>query len=180
MTTDQIIAACNALATAAGPIVVVVVAILADRRFKDFERGLEERRRVSDTRFALYREIGFQLNDLYVYFTYRGNWKDHSPQDMIEYKRQLDRHIFTYAPLFSEAFSKKYNHFILACFEMYGGWRKDARLRTTSAHRAEEGNPVFAHCFTEKDNRKEITSAYEGLMQALAVELNVDAIRTGS
>ncbi len=93
---------------------------------------------------------------------------------MIAHKRSLDRHVFTYLPIFSADFAKKYNRFILECFEMYGGWRKDARLRTVSLHRAEEGDAKFADCFTEKDNKANITVAYNALMQALAKELGVD------
>ena len=173
MTTDQIIALASVIVGAAGPLAVVVVAFMADKRFKHFEQGLDKQRRASDTRFELYREIGFKLNDLYAYFMYVGNWKDHSPAQIIAHKRELDRHIFTYRPLFSDTFNSQFDRFILDCFEMFGGWRKDARLRTTSKYRAEHGDDGWAECFTQEDNRKAIKSSYASLLNILADDLGI-------
>jgi hypothetical protein len=155
------------------PAAIAVLAFTLNKRFKHFERSLEEQRRVSETRFELYKEIGFQLNDLYAYFNYVGNWKSQSPAEVIDRKRALDRHVFTYRPIFSQEFNANFDRFILSCFQMYGGWRKDARLRTTSKHRTEDGDLAFAECFTQEDNRAAIRESYRALLDCLAKDLGV-------
>jgi hypothetical protein len=160
-------------ATLLTPIAIVVLGFTFNKRFKNFERTLEEQRRVSETRFQLYQDIGFKLNDLYAYFLYVGNWKENDPRKIVEYKRELDRHVFTYRPIFSNDFNKKYDGFILSCFKTFGGWKKDARLRTTSKHRLEEGQPEWSEWFTEEDNRQAIRESYRSLLDCLASDLGV-------
>jgi len=158
------------------PAALAYVAYLLNRRFKHFERSLEEQRRITEARFALYKDIGFKLNDLYSYFAYVGNWKAHSPQQIIEHKRELDRHVFTYRPIFSADFNEKYDQFIRSCFKTYGGWGKDASLRTSAKHRAEDGDERLADCFTGENNHKEIKEAYNKLIECLAIDLGVKQI----
>ena len=175
MTLDQSIAIAGVAVSALGPLAVIWIAFLANKRFKHFERAIENQRRISDTRFELYRDIGFQLNDIFAYFQYVGNWKESNPDQIVEKKRHLDRHVFTFGPVFSDEFVTAYNRFILDCFQMYGGWRKDARLRTTSKHRKEVGDPDWARCFTEENNRKDIRNSYDVLLRILAKDLSLEA-----
>jgi hypothetical protein len=170
VTTENWIALATGLLT---PAALAYVAYLLNRRFKHFERSLEEQRRITEARFELYKDIGFKLNDLYSYFSYVGNWKEHSPKQIIEHKRELDRHVFTYRPIFSEDFNHKYDQFVRSCFKTYGGWGKDARLRTSAKHRAEEGDKDWAVCFTGENNHKQIKEAYGRLLECLAVDLGV-------
>jgi len=169
------IALAAVLASLLTPAAITILGFMLNKRFKHFERSLEEQKRLSETRFSLYKDIGFKLNDIYAYFMYVGNWKLHTPMQIVEHKRELDRHVFTYRPIFSGEFNKEYDHFILSCFEMYGGWRKDARLRTTSKHRAEEGDAAWAEYFTEVDNRRAIKDSYHRLQACLAADLDLKA-----
>ena len=177
MTTDQLIAVAGVVISALGPMAVVAVAFLANKRFKHFERSLEEQRRVSDTRFQLYKDIAFQLNDIYAYFTFVGDWKKYRVRNVVALKRQLDRHVYSYRPLFTETFNDKYDSFIAACFQTYGEWGRDARLRTTAKYRREEDKAEFADCFTEEDNQSAIKACYRALLACLAEDLGISPAR---
>jgi hypothetical protein len=92
---------------------------------------------------------------------------------MISHKRELDRHVYTYRPIFSDEFNACYDRFILDCFKLYGGWRKDAKLRTSAKHRNEEGEQEWADCFTGENNRKAIKKSHNALMEVLAKDLGM-------
>jgi hypothetical protein len=153
------------------PIAIVLFGFILNKRLKHFEEGLEEQRRTSNTRFELYKDIGFQLNDIFAYFSFIGSWKAFSASDIVGRKRELDRHIFTYRPLFSAEFGQRYDRFMAEAFSVFGGIGKDARLRTTALHRPEEGDALKADCFTEEDNEIAIMEAYQALMGSLADEV---------
>jgi hypothetical protein len=175
MTTDQWINLAGLLVSALGPITVFSLAVFANKRLKKFEKNIESKQKISDKRFDLYKEIGFQLNDVYAYFAFVGHWKDYSAVEIVERKRQLDRHIHTYRPVFSDEFNKRYSDFIENCFATFGGWGKDARLRTSSRHRAEDGDKKSAECFTGENNIAAIRNSYQALIDALARDLGMAA-----
>jgi hypothetical protein len=173
MTTSDAIALCNALATALTPLAVVGVGYYLDRRVKRVEQSIEAEHRLSGTRFELYRDIGFQLNDIYAYFNYVGSWKSLTPAHILDCKRKLDRHVYTFKPLFSCKFFEHYIAFVDSTFRTNTGWRQDAKLRTWSVHRAEDGDPDMMQCFTQEDNLAEIKASYGRLLACLAENLGV-------
>ncbi|WP_156340469.1 hypothetical protein [Sphingomonas sp. Leaf17] len=167
------IALIGVLASLTTPAALAIIGFKLNKRPKHFERSLDEQKRTSETRFQLYKDIGFKLNDIYSYFLYVGSWKDHTPADVIVRKRELDRHVYTYRPVFSAEFNKQYDRFISACFSMFGGWGKDASLRTFSMYRKEGGDDNWSDCFTQEDNCTEIMAAYKKLLSSLASDLNM-------
>lgn len=173
MTTADKIALLNACVAALTPLAVVGVGYWLDRRVKSVEHSLEREHRVTGTRFELYKEIGFQLNDLYAYFNYIGMWKELNPADIVKRKRELDRHVYTYKPLFSASFFEHYLDFTDAAFLTNVGWREDARLRTWSIHRAEDGDSNWMKYFTQEDNLASIKLSYNQLIDCLADNLGV-------
>lgn len=167
------IALLNACASVLTPLAVLGVGYWLDRRVKSVEHSIEREHRVAGTRFELYKEIGFQLNDLYAYFNYVGMWKELTPAEIVRRKRELDRHIYTYKPLFSTSFFEHYLAFTAATFRTNVGWREDAKLRTWSVHRAEDGDPDWMTYFTQEDNLAAIRKAYDELIACLAENLGV-------
>jgi hypothetical protein len=175
MTPANWIALAGVLASLTTPAALAVFGFKLNKRLKHFERSLDERKRASDTRFQLYKDIGFQLNDIFTYFLCVGSWKDHTPADIVSRKRMLDRHVYTYRPVFSAEFNSEYDRFIAACFATFGGWGKDAALRTRSMHRKEDGDEQWMHCFTQEDNMDEIAEAHRRLLSVLASDLNLQS-----
>lgn len=155
------------------PVILVGVGYLLNQRIKSFETRVSEQRRMSETRLDLYREIALKLNDIYAYFLFVGNWKESAPDTIIAHKRELDRHVYAYRPIFSPEFFRSYNDFMSAAFRMFTGTGADAKLRTNIAIRPERDKPGYPDKFTGEDNRAEITSTYDVLLDCLAADLGI-------
>lgn len=174
MTFDQKLGLAGLLASLLTPLALLAIGYHVNQRVKDYERHAEHQRGLSATRFELYKEIGFQLNDLYSYFLHVGVWKELSAADVIARKRALDRHIYTYRPIFSAELFALYGAFMAAAFKTYGAMGSDAQLRTSAEHRSEQGHAGAQAWFTGEDNREQIKRAYRDFIDRLALELGVD------
>ena len=179
MTIDQQIEIWGLILGLLTPLAIVAIGFFLNKRIKHVEATIEKERTLTETRFSLYQDIALQLNDLYAYFDFRGYWKDLSCADVIERKRKLDRHLYAYRPIFSEAFFEKYLSFTNETFKTNTGWGRDAMLRTETKHRKEKDDAELLTCFTEEDNRENIRAAHEALMNCLAAELNMSPNSNG-
>lgn len=171
MSTADQIALASVIVSALTPIALIGVGYWLDRRIKHVEGSFEKERHLVEVRLELYREIAFKLNDLFAYFNFVGLWKELVCHEVIKRKRELDRHVYAYRPIFSDEFFTKYVAFTNAAFVTNTGWRRDAMLRTFTEHRSEHGNEELMSCFTQEDNRSEIRVAYEELLACLADNL---------
>jgi hypothetical protein len=61
------------------------------------------------------------MNRVYCFCRWVGYWKDVTPDEMLESKRELDRIINIYKYLLSEDFYKNYNRFIHTAFQTWVG-----------------------------------------------------------
>jgi hypothetical protein len=59
-----------------------------------------------------------------------GDFRNFSPDKVIERKRSVDRAFFSYRPYWSDQTIEKYNQFMGAAFEFYSGYASNARIRT--------------------------------------------------
>lgn len=80
-----------------------------------------ERRRIlfgvaTTWRVEVFRELTSQLNDIYCYFTYQGNWLELSPDQATRRKRGCDRIVYTNEFLWTRDFLKAYLEFVTAAF----------------------------------------------------------------
>ena len=173
MTTEEQIALASVIVSAATPVALVAVGYFLDHRIKSVERTVERETKLSEARFDLYKEIAFQLNDIFSYFNFVGLWKELTCENVIERKRALDRHIYAYRPVLSSQFFERYLKFTEEAFVTNTGWRKDAKLRTFTTHRDEHGDEEKMACFTQEDNRANIRHAYDELLQCLAADLSL-------
>ena len=179
MTFEQKLGIAGLVASLATPVALMVIGYALNRRLRRIETIAQRERRLSETRLDLYKEIGFQLNDLYAYFMRFGSWKELTAADAIARKRSLDRHVYTYRPLFSAEFFALYQAFMAETFRMHCGPGTDAMLRTSADHRREAGTAELESRFTGEDNRDPIWAAHAAIMDRLATELGVEsAFRT--
>jgi hypothetical protein len=100
------------------------------RELKELDQTLWANQTVIQERIALYRTIGPLLNDVYCYFMWIGKWKEISPLQVIEKKRELDRQMYVYRFLFSPELFEAYRAFIRSCFEENASVNADATLLT--------------------------------------------------
>jgi hypothetical protein len=135
---------------------------------------------VAQWRFDHYEQAAGLLNDMYVYFLYVGKWKEYTPEDIVERKRDVDKILYSSGPVFSDNLIARYNDLIAEMFQPFQGWGQDARLRTTVQHRkqaAVEGhltwNSAWNANFTGEDNIGRIRVAYTALTKQLAIDLDL-------
>ncbi len=162
------------------PIVVVVLGIWIARITKRLEQHQWTSRRVIERRIDVYDEIAPLLNDLVVYFTFVGHWKELRPSQLIEAKRLLDRRVHISESLFSESFLSSYLSFIHLCFSTHQGWGVDARLRgDPRRHREAAGvswDTAWVSFFGQEHDwvdPAEVRFAYQKLMAVLSEELQL-------
>lgn len=113
------------------PLSVVALGWFLNRRLHALQQTTWANQKLIEKRLALYDEIAPQLNRLYCYFAWVGEWKEISPPTVIAAKRALDKHVHVYRHILGEAFFTKYLAFTDALFMMFARPGKDALIRTT-------------------------------------------------
>jgi hypothetical protein len=119
------------------PIAIAVLGIYIHRVTKRFEDSQWRSQKLIEKRIEIYDNLAPLFNDLLCYYTYVGSWKELRPTDVVSLKRNLDRQIYLAAPLFAVSFFPTCQNFQNLCFQTYGGWGMDARLRTKWGRRKE-------------------------------------------
>lgn len=64
----------------------------------------------------LYEAMARDLNVIYCAFNYVGDWREHTPTDIVNSKRELDFRMHAYSGLFSEGTLSAYKELTDACF----------------------------------------------------------------
>ena len=94
-----------------------------------FDRKKTSNQELIKKRIEVYDDMAPKLNDLLCFFRIWGDWKGLPPPMMIQRKRELDRAIYVYGRLFSQATFDKYQEFIHTCFVTFVQVGKNAVLR---------------------------------------------------
>lgn len=141
-------------------------------------QAIEHRKSVVAERIKKYDEIAPLMNDVYCYFEFVGKWKEFTPETMIEHKRELDRVVCSYSILFDSKFLAAYKRFMDETYQPFGGWARDARLRTSGIRPNDRASTGAS--FTGEDNRASIYDAYWELQKQAAEELDANLTTSNS
>lgn len=182
----QILSAFGAVAT---PIVVVIIGWIVSRNLKRLENQQWRNQELIKVRLGYYQELAPSLNDLFCYFTFVGNWKQLSPVDVVSLKRQLDRTLYSAAPLFNSKVIEAYDAFTKLCFQTFNRWGDDAKLRTGFYHRREhfpgQWMPEWDRYFDRKIDDsvtavelEAVRAAYTAILAALVGDMDLTRSRT--
>lgn len=110
------------------PIFIIVVGFWLNKRMRRIEQLQWSNQKIIEKRIAFYDKVVPLINDLLCFYTYVGRWKELTPEDIIQIKRELDREFYIYAPLFPAKIFDKYAAMIRLCFKMHSGWGESAKL----------------------------------------------------
>jgi hypothetical protein len=127
------------------PVAVAVLAAVFSRALKRAESRQWFSQKLIEKRIELLTNALPDLNDLFCYFTWVGNWKELPPPEVLLRKRRLDRLFHAYSPFFSTSAVATYDAFILVLFKTFVAPGSSAQLRTGLT--SEQGSRVKA--FTE-------------------------------
>ena len=173
------------------PLALLFLGIWVNRIAHRIEAVQWTNQKVVEKRITIYDEMAPLLNDLYCYFRWVGNWKELTPKEIIEIKRNLDKEFYIYKPLFSPDFETRYDALMRHCFLVRSGQGLDAKLRTSiksvNGDRKEafpawddSWDKLFAYSVEDDDQRKKIyeqrtniKDAYDSFLSRFSQELSL-------
>lgn len=156
------------------PLLVLILGIIINGSVKTAERS-------TSLRSEIYQKVGEDLNDIYSYISFVGNWKELTPLDVIRKKRAVDKAMYTYRPFFSEELFSTYLKFMNEAFASYGGAGTDARIRseikTKDGDRQKDSTkpwePLWEDRFSKESNKSAQQEAYDLFLERLARDLKL-------
>ncbi|MGH3758182.1 hypothetical protein [Actinophytocola sp.] len=172
------------LAAVSVPIVVAVVGYQLNRRLKQLEADQWRNQELIKARLQYFGQLAPMLNDLMCYLTFIGRWKELTPPQVVAIKRDTDRLFFSVSPLFSQGAVEAYENFLGHCFETFGRWGADARIRSGFVRRREAaGNhwrTEWQEMFTyseideiQESDLDEIRISYDKVLAALVDDVKL-------
>lgn len=172
--TFEIVKLCVGVLT---PLSVTALGWLISRRIKRLELVQWTNQKLIEKRLAIYDEIAPKLNALLCFYTWVGDWKDITPDQVIRTKRELDKTMHVYRHLFDDAIYRAYHALMLALFDTHSGAGHDARIRSRvagqSGDRAQHASYAWHAAWAERfsagapESPDEIRQRYYTLMERL-------------
>jgi hypothetical protein len=166
------------------PVLLFALGVIVTRAARRIEDAQWAGRKLIERRLELHKEMAPVLNDVYCFFATRGHFREITPPDALDKKRQLDKLFHTNKNLFSAEFQECYYEFMRSCFIEYSPLPEDAHLNAQAARMREQRSykgwdPQWDDRFVEMttDESKETAERqkrnYEALMSAFATDLGV-------
>lgn len=103
------------------PIMLAIFGVMFHRYRKVVEHNLEHERETFARRFMGYQEVTSLANDIYCFNALVGHFRDISPAEAIQKKRQLEAVVFSNLPLWNDKFCESLTKFLDTCFETQRG-----------------------------------------------------------
>ena len=158
------------------PILTAIFGFWILRITKKIEHSHWRNQKLIEKRIAVWDDVGSGINDIFSYCMRVGAWKNLSPQDVISWKREVDKKIHVNRLYFSPLFFTKYMEFINTCFATFQGHGLDAKFKTRidehkSSHKNWQSEWDILFHDTSIDE-KEFSKRYLALQYQLSVELN--------
>lgn len=161
------------------PLLVVLLGIYLQYLTKKIELMQWRNQKLIEKRLSIYDELAPLLNDNLCYFTYVGNWKERSPEDVIQSKREIDKKIYLAAPMFSKSFFDSCMTFQHLCFKPFNGTGQNAKLKTDFKDRKtfciKPWKEEWVECFSpEISAESSIQAAYNDVMKCFSDEIGIE------
>lgn len=112
------------------PAILGFLVVRYKRIIQELKRAHEKNQLLIQKRLEVFERIGPKLHDLLSFFCYRGSWKEFTPMDVLEMKKELDKEIGPMTPLFSNHLFEKLNSFFLLCFVSSTGWDHKEKIKS--------------------------------------------------
>jgi len=113
------------------PISVAVLGIIVANLARRAQQREWVNQKLIERRIHLVDEVGPLLNRLYCYYTFRGDWKETTPPEVIDIKRKLDRAVYAALPFITDQIRTAYDSYMDTLYATWNAPGITARLRTT-------------------------------------------------
>ncbi|KAA3616361.1 MAG: hypothetical protein DWQ05_11535 [Calditrichaeota bacterium] len=111
------------------PVVLVFIGRRINASIKEIEHSHWANQKVIEKKLQLFDQIAPKLNDLYCFYLFIGRWKEITPADAIQLKRDLDRLVYTYQMILGNDLVEKYKFFMdKIAFHVYNKAGENARI----------------------------------------------------
>jgi hypothetical protein len=156
------------------PVSVGMTGLFINNRLKRIDEAQWKGRKVIEKRIEIFDRLAPDLNQLFCYMDWVGEWQEITPPQVIAMKRRLDKGFYVNRYLISESVFDGYQAFVGLLFRTNVAAGKDALIRTSlvsengdrrkSAHF--DWKPEWDAAFDQGSaaDRKEIRRAYTELM----------------
>jgi hypothetical protein len=161
------------------PLLLLALGVVINRAAHRVEEAQWANQKLIERRLEIHREMAPDLNDLFCFFAFVGNFRDMTPMEAISIKRKVDKTFHINSHLFSAEFRRRYRVFMKTCFKMFSGAGEDAKLRAfVAVQRTERGeshwDDEWEEFFVLPDPAlPDPWTAYESLMTCFADELGM-------
>ena len=115
---------------ALAPFIIAFLVFRYNRIIKGLKEKQEKNQNLLEKRIEVYDRIGPKLNDIFCFFCYNGNWKELTPLEILNFKRELDKDINVSTPLYSKDIGEKYDDFMRLCFVSFSGWEHEEKIKS--------------------------------------------------
>jgi len=169
------------------PITVIGIGLFINRRLKEIEHKQWSNQKLIEKRLELYDCLSPLLNRLLCFYTWVGYWKDVSPKQVIETKRELDKNVNIYKHLLTNSFFAEYQNYMDLLFKTFTGPGQDARIlsfiegpngnrRTDAKYEwKKEWNSLFIYEKLEYNEQKNtIINQYEKMMGEFKKSIGIE------
>ena len=110
------------------PLAVIGIGLFINRRLKQIELIQWSNQKIIEKRIELYDCLSPLLNRLLCFYTWIGYWREVSPKQVIETKRELDKQVYIYKHLLGEYFFTAYQKHMALLFKTFTGPGEDPKI----------------------------------------------------
>jgi hypothetical protein len=118
------------IVAALAPVLITLLVFRYKRIIKSLDHKYQANQKLIEKRIEIYDGIGPKLNDIFCFYCYNGNWKEITPAEILNTKKELDKEINISIPLFSNELNKKYSAFMYLCFISISGWEHEEKIKS--------------------------------------------------
>ena len=165
------------------PLILVYLTFIVQSTLSAKEAEFERLQQILREKQRIYGTLGKDLNIIYVYLADIGDFRQYTPLQIIQKKREADRLFFTYLPYWSKQTADRYQKFMNSAFATYQDVGERAKIRTSSYEKikAYEKDRInwdasWNKNFTEKRD-PEYSSAYWELVESLLSDTVSSSVR---
>jgi hypothetical protein len=168
-------------------ITLAVLAFVIHDTLKVREAALKTGEQIIAQKQSIYSRLGDRLNVIYVYVADVGDFRQYTPPQIVQRKRECDRLFFSYRFYWSTDTEKKYGEFMQAAFQAHNGVGFAAKIRALNTEKVaaydadkRKWNTEWNAYFTGERDTQLQEKYYELVHALLADSVNYEMRKAGS
>ncbi len=165
------------------PLILVYLTFIVQSTIKEKEAEFERLQQILNEKQRIYGTLGSDLNRIYVYIADVGDFRQYTPLQIIQKKRESDRLFLTYLPYWTEETANRYTDFMKSAFATYQWSGERAKIRATAYQKQmayKKDNLTWEDSWNKhftKERDANYVSAYWKLVESLLADTVSSKVR---